>query len=347
MREELSKGGEPHAVKRGQVSGGGCGGAECGRECSVLLLGEHPGVKGILSTIGTVAKTSVPVLITGESGTGKEIVARLLHEKSDRRRQRIVALNCAALPRDVIENELFGHEREAYTGAASSRDGAFDLAHGGTLFLDEIGEMHHQVQAKLLRVIEQQSFRRLGGNQDVSVNVRIIAATNRHIPTALHEGTLREDLYYRLSVVEIHLPPLRERRTDIRLLAEHFVNLFCEKHQTGHKCLSGDSLSCLEMYDWPGNVRELRNVLESAVLMCQGEEIQPAQLTQRVTSATSLANCVNIPLGTNLEAAERLFILQTLAMTGQNKSLAARILGLSRKSLYDRLARYGGGEEGS
>ncbi len=341
MREESSKGDEAPSLKRGQGPGAGCGGADCGKECSVLLLGEHPGVKGILSTIATVAKTSVPVLITGESGTGKEIVARLLHEKSDRSRQRIVALNCAALPRDVIENELFGHEREAYTGAATSREGAFDLANGGTLFLDEIGEMHHQVQAKLLRVIEHQSFRRLGGNHDVSVNVRIIAATNRHIPTALNEGTLREDLYYRLSVVEIHLPPLRERRTDIGLLAEHFVRLFCEKHGTELKRLSHDSLACLEMYDWPGNVRELRNVLESAVLMCQGKDIHPGLLTPRVTSSTSSANCVSIPLGTTLDVAERLYILQTLAMAGQNKSSAARILGLSRKSLYDRLARYG------
>ncbi len=331
------------AAKRGVVPGEGCGGDECGKECSVLLLGEHPGIRGILATINTVAKTSVPVLITGESGTGKEIVARMLHERSVRHRHPIVALNCAALPRDVIENELFGHEREAYTGAASSREGAFDLAHGGTLFLDEIGEMDHQVQAKLLRAIEHQSFRRLGGNQDVSVDVRVIAATNRHIPTALTEGTLREDLYYRLSVVEIHLPPLRERRTDIRLLAEHFVELFCEKHETGTKRLTGESIARLEMYDWPGNVRELRNVLESAVLMCPGEDIHPALLTERVMTASSSANCVSIPLGMTLDAAERLFILQTLSMTGQNKSSAAKILGLSRKSLYDRLARYGNG----
>jgi DNA-binding NtrC family response regulator len=196
-----------------------------------VLVSRSKAIADIVRVIDLVAPSSAPVLITGESGTGKEIVSRLLHAKSGKGHSPLVAINCAALPKDVIDNELFGHEREAYTGAASRRAGCFERAHGGVLFLDEIAEMHTQVQAKLLRALESRTIRRLGGHEDIEVDVRIVAATNRIVPDALEAGSLRADLYYRLSVVEIHLPPLRARREDVPLLVEHFLNVLCEKHQ--------------------------------------------------------------------------------------------------------------------
>jgi transcriptional regulator with PAS, ATPase and Fis domain len=240
----------------------------------------------------------------------------------------------------VIENELFGHEREAYTGAVTSRRGAFELANGSTLFLDEIGEMHQQVQAKLLRAIEMKSFRRLGGHEDTRVDVRVVAATNREIPEALATGVLREDLYYRLSVVEIFLPPLRERQSDVLLLADHFVSLFSEKYHKSPRQLSGETREILESYSWPGNVRELRNIIESVVLICPNEEIRPENIPARIASRPHECGEVRLPFGLTLEEVEQAYVLRALALANGNKSAAARSLGMSRKSLYDRLGRY-------
>jgi len=313
-----------------------------------VLVSRSPAIAEISRVIDLVAPSSAPVLITGESGTGKEIVARLVHAKSRRPQSPLVAINCAALPKDVIDNELFGHEREAFTGAASRRLGCFERAHQGVLFLDELAEMHAQVQAKLLRALESKTIRRLGGHEDIVVDVRVVAATNRSVTEALEEGSLRADLYYRLSVVEIHLPPLRERREDIPLLADHFLKLLCEKHEREEKGFSAESLGLLRAYQWPGNVRELRNVTESIVLLCPGRTIEPKYLPARISGAKKSMipdppeDAVVIPFGTSLAEAERELILRTLLKTANNKSQAARILGLSRKSMYEKLRHYEG-----
>jgi len=342
--------GEPQSSRALRLKDGVRGVSARPVEGEALLLGEHPLIKAVLAKIEIVAKSTVPVFIVGESGTGKEIVAHLIHAWSDRADRDPVALNCAALPRDVIENELFGHEREAFTGALTNRRGCFELAHGSTLFLDEIGEMHHQVQAKLLRAIENQSFRRLGGHENIRVDVRVIAATNRDIPASLASGALREDLYYRLSVVELVLPPLRKRKTDIPLLVDHFLGHYCVNYRKPLKRLTQESMAIIEAYDWPGNVRELKNMVESIVLLCPSDVIEASSLPLRVSGVSSSPQDFAFPLGTTLAEAERTIILRTLEMTGDNKSEAARILGMSRKSLYDKLGRYsrqrGGGRPG-
>jgi DNA-binding NtrC family response regulator len=332
--------GEPQSSRALRLKEGVRGVSARPVEGEVLLLGEHPLIKAVLAKIEIVAKSAVPVFIVGESGTGKEIVARLIHARSDRMDRDLVTLNCAALPRDVIENELFGHEREAFTGAVTNRRGLFELANGSTLFLDEIGEMHHQVQAKLLRAIENQAFRRLGGHENVRVDVRVVAATNRDIATSLASGSLREDLYYRLSVVELVLPPLRKRKTDIPLLVDHFLGHFCATYGKQPMRLTQESMAIIEAYDWPGNVRELRNVVESIVLLSPSAVIEASSLPFRVSGVSSPPQEFTLPFGTSLAEAERTIILRTLEMTGDNKSEAARILGVSRKSLYDKLGRY-------
>ncbi|MGA9121297.1 MAG: sigma-54 dependent transcriptional regulator [Bacteroidota bacterium] len=308
-----------------------------------LLVSEHPSIQEIVAKTDLVARTGASVFITGESGTGKEVIARYIHKKSERANKPWVAINCAALPRDVIDNELFGHEKEAFTGAVSDRQGCFELANGGTLFLDEIGEMHPQVQAKLLRAIELRSFRRVGGTKEIEVDVRIIAATNRSVPEALKTGQLREDLYYRLGVVEIALPPLRERKSDVPLLVSFFTCQLCEKYGKACKEFSSEALETLKAYPWPGNVREVRNAVESVVLTCPHEVVGVEYLPRQFRSGQSRRdpnNVLEVPLGTNLAEMERLVILRTLEELKQNKSEAARILGVSRKYLYAKLNEY-------
>jgi DNA-binding NtrC family response regulator len=310
------------------------------------LVSRSPAFTEIRHTIELVAPTSASVLFTGESGTGKEVVATLVHLKSGRPHSPFVAINCAALPKDVIDNELFGHEREAFTGAVSRRPGCFERANGGSLFLDEISEMHPQVQAKLLRALESKTIRRLGGHEDIRVDVRIIAATNRGVPEALASGALRSDLYYRLSVVEIHLPPLRERICDIPLLTDHFMQMFCEKHRRPLKHFSPESLKLLDGYEWPGNVRELRNVIETVVLLCPQDTVEARFLPIKVSHTgpgvreVQTRDSISVPYGTSLAESEKRLILHTLALSENNKSLAARILGLSRKAMYEKLRRY-------
>lgn len=309
------------------------------------LCGEFPmfpSIDGVIreieSKIDLIAQSHVPVFITGESGTGKEVVARLIHTKSQK--SPFVAINCAALPKDVIENELFGHEKGAFTGALVKKSGCFELAHGGTLFLDEIAEMHPQTQAKLLRAIETKAFRRLGGSDEVSVDARIIAATNKDPMKAMKEGSLREDLFYRLSVIEIAVPPLRERRQDIVPLLDHYMRHLSSKYNRPVKKFSSSCIQVLEAFEWPGNVRELRNLIERLVLICPDEMVECRHLPERMTSQSRPAKTLTIPVGTSIDKVEEALIKKTLEHTGDNKARAARLLGVSRKTLYDKLKEY-------
>jgi len=309
------------------------------------LVGMSPAMNAVRGTIMSVAASDAGVFIVGESGTGKELVARALHLCSRRSARPFLAINCAALPHDILENELFGHERGAFTGALAQKAGCFELANGGTLFLDEIGEMTADTQAKLLRIIEQQAFRRLGGKEEIRVDVRVIAATNRNVERALEEGTLRSDLYYRLSVVEMVLPPLRNRVEDIPLLVRHFVRLFSQKYG---KAVEGVSPACLDIlkgYDWPGNVRELRNAIERAMVICTGATLDSAQLPDKIQNAQRAVTHIRIPIGMSVEEAERRLILETLAAVGNNKAKAARILGVSRKTLHNKLNEFAPGAQ--
>jgi DNA-binding NtrC family response regulator len=305
-----------------------------------FLVGQSPAVCEIRSAINLIAKSQTPILISGESGTGKEVIARLIHQQSNVADKPFIAVNCAALPKDVIENELFGHEKGAFTGALLKKAGCFELADGGTLFFDEIAEMTSDTQAKLLRAIEMQRFRRLGGNEEISVNVRMIAATNKNISVALKSGELREDLYYRLSVIEIFISPLRERKEDIALLVEHFLSVFSEKYGKPRQRLSDECLEMLIAYEWPGNVRELKNVIERSVVICPHEVIGPQALPGRISAHQATRSHITIPVGSSAQEAERLLILETLASVGNNKSKAARILGLSRKTLHNKLLSF-------
>ncbi len=303
-----------------------------------LLSSREGTIHEIESRIDLVAQSHVPVFITGESGTGKEVVARLIHLKS--KKSPFVAINCAALPKDVIENELFGHEKGAFTGALIKKSGCFELANGGTLFLDEVAEMHPQTQAKLLRAIETKRFRRLGGSEEVAVDARIIAATNKDPVHAMASGLLREDLFYRLSVIELHLPPLRERKRDIVPLLDHYMHHICAKYRVPLKEFSEECRNYLADFYWPGNVRELKNLIERVVLLCQEDVIHVRHLPARMVQRKPVAPTVTIELGTTVENAERMLITRTLEHVNDNKAKAARLLGVSRKTLYDKLKAY-------
>jgi DNA-binding NtrC family response regulator len=306
-------------------------------ELGACLVGQSPAICEIRSAVSLVAKSQSTVLVTGESGTGKEVVARLIHQQSPRNEKPFVAINCAALPRDVIENELFGHEKGAFTGALAKKAGCFELAHSGTLLFDEIAEMSLETQAKLLRAIETQKFRRLGGSEEVSVDVRMIAATNKNISAALKAKELREDLYYRLSVVEIFIPPLRERKEDIALLIEFFAQIFSTQYGRVQPRFPEETMDILVAYDWPGNVREVRNVVERALVICTGDTVTPQFLPARIRTKVTPDGVINIPVGCSTQEAERILILQTLARAGNNKAKAAKILGVSRKTLHNKL----------
>jgi DNA-binding NtrC family response regulator len=308
--------------------------------CDSVLVGQSSAMCEIRSAVSLIAKSQTTVLITGESGTGKEVVARLLHRQSPRSSSPYVTVNCAAIPRDVIENELFGHERGAFTGALLKKPGCFELADRGTLLLDEIAEMSIDTQAKLLRAIETRSFRRLGGKEEVEVDVRVIAATNKDIEAALKAGELREDLYYRLSVIELHLPPVRERREDIPLLAEYFLRLFNERYGKAGGSFTSEALELMKGYDWPGNVREIRNAVERAVVISPGHEIGAGYLPERIVARSAARAHVTIPIGSSTHEAEKILILETLASAGNNKAKAARILGVSRKTLHNKLTGF-------
>jgi transcriptional regulator with PAS, ATPase and Fis domain len=283
------------------------------------------------------------VLVVGESGTGKEMVARTLHDLSPHKEGEFVAVNCVAIPEALLESEIFGHERGSFTGAEGRRRGLFELADGGSLFLDEVAEMAPATQVKLLRVLEERSFRRLGGNEEIRVDVRVLAATNRDPKEALDEGKLREDLYYRLNVFTLELPPLRERLDDVRLLVESFIQDFNARDGKSLRGIDKEAVTALESYRWPGNVRELRNVVERAVIVARGDELTRRDLPASVTEPRrkkSDSDGVELPVGTTVEQAEKNLILKTLEATGQNKTRAAEILGISLKTLHNKVKKY-------
>ena len=320
------------------------------------IIGEDESIKNIGKEIQRVARTDATVLIQGESGTGKELFARALHQLSSRSKNPFIALNCAAIPETLVENELFGHEKGAYTGADSRKIGKFELAKTGTLFLDEIGELPLQVQAKILRVLENRSFERIGGTQTVEADVRIVAATNRNLQEAVSQRKFREDLFFRIAVFPIHVPPLRERMVDLRLLADFFLRKFSKEFKKETLKLSPPALKLLEGYEWPGNVRELQNCIERAVIMAEGNEILPDDLNlsfrqPRVTEAVipdgfDLSGSLTEASLRAMERVEKAKILLSLRQNDWNKSKTAQALGVGYKTLLSKIKEYGlnGGE---
>ncbi|MBM7853999.1 two-component system NtrC family response regulator [Desulfohalotomaculum tongense] len=309
------------------------------------IIGESPAIKEVILLIERVAATNATVMITGESGTGKEVTALAIHQASDRRDYPFVPVNCAALPEQLLESELFGHEKGAFTGAVALKRGRFELADKGTIFLDEIAEMSPAMQAKLLRVLQERSFERVGGTETLHVNVRIIAATNRDIRELIRKGEFREDLYYRLNVIHIHLPPLRERRDDIPLLANNFLR----KYMMGTypvKDIDPEAMELLVNYDWPGNIRELQNVIERAVIICRGNKILPEHLPIELQQKAdnnqfAVETIVNFPdSGISLEQVEKELILKALEKSKGNQTKAAQLLGITRSALIYRSQKY-------
>ncbi|MDX2268385.1 MAG: sigma-54 dependent transcriptional regulator [Bryobacter sp.] len=310
------------------------------------LVGKTAVMQELFGFLQQLAPSSANVLITGESGTGKEVVSRAIHSLSPRAKQPFVAINCAALPESLIESELFGHEKGSFTGALERRAGCFELAHRGTLLLDEIGEMPVNTQAKLLRVLEDGRIRRLGAKAEMEVDVRIIAATNQRLEEGIREGKFREDLYYRLNVFRLELPPLRERLDDVPLLAEALIQQMNEKHGLKVTGLDENAASALRRRTWPGNIRELRNVLERATILAGEGMIRPVHLGNSPGMVSSLAadkdpEAITLRVGTTVDEAEKQLILKTLEHTGNNKTRAAEILAVSLKTLHNKLKLYG------
>ena len=300
------------------------------------IIAKSPKMQQVIEVIKIVAKSNATVLIVGDSGTGKELVARAIHAQSHRRGKPFIAVSCAALPESLLESELFGHEKGSFTGAYAQKKGKFEIANRGTLFLDEIGEMSANIQVHLLRVLEEKEFTRVGGNELIKVDVRVVSATNKDIRKAVASGQFREDVYYRLNVVTIELPPLRERKEDIPLLAQHFLKKFAMENQKEIAGFSPDVTDFLLKYEWPGNVRELENAIERAVILAQNSNIEVTDLPHQ-----------NLPLarsaspGKMLKEAEKNHILNILTETEGNYSEAARILGISRMTLYNKAREYG------
>lgn len=301
------------------------------------LIGQSDEMREIYGMIEAAAPSNASILIVGESGTGKELVARAVHDKSSRKKGPFIAINCAAFPREILENELFGHEKGAFTGALNEKPGCFELADGGTLFLDEVAEMEPDIQVKLLRALEERSFRRLGGKKEIRVDIRVVAATNKNIQKAIDNGELREDLYHRLAVIPLFLPPLRERLGDVRLLAESFLQRFAEEAGKEIAAFDEKALDFINEYRWPGNVRELKNAVERAVILAHGKEIALSDLRANEL-ITSEDREVRIPVGTSLEQADRTLILKTFSFVNGNHSKAASMLGMDENKLRDELS---------
>ena len=313
------------------------------------LVGASKPMQEVMRIVEMAAPSSASVLITGETGSGKEIVARTIHKLSPRASGPFVAINCSAIPETLMESEIFGHERGAFTGAAERRIGCFELADGGTLLLDEIGEMPAPTQAKLLRVLEDRKVRRLGSKTETPVDVRVLAATNKDPEQAVASGQLRQDLYFRLNVFHINLPPLREHKEDISLLVEHILRDVNAKHSKNVKGVGTEVMDIFMSHTWPGNIRELRNVLERSAIMCEKDLITraclPVEFGKTPAKGPSDLGGIKFPIGTTVDAMERELILQTLNATGNNKTRAADLLGISLKTLHNKLKEYGNTHE--
>ena len=306
------------------------------------IIGNTPEMQDIFKTITEIAPTEASVLIYGETGTGKELIANAIHYNSDRKDKPFIALHCASLSEGVLESELFGHEKGAFTGAISQRRGRFELANGGSLFLDEIGEMNSHVQIKLLRVLETGRFERVGGERTLESDVRIIAATNKDLDKEIEEGRFREDLYYRLNVINLRLPSLRERKEDIGLLIDSFLVKYSAKNKKDIKGFTSQSVKILNNYNWPGNVRELENTIERAVVMAKEEFIEPNNLPSNINvhSMKTRRETLHIPLGSTMKEIEKKIILETLQTTKGSKSKAAKILGISTRKIEYKIKEW-------
>ena len=305
------------------------------------MIGKAHNMEQVFDLIDTVADSRATVLVTGESGTGKELVARALHYNSSRRSAPFIRLNCAALPKDLMESELFGHEKGAFTGAIKQTRGRFEMADGGTLLLDEISEIDPALQAKLLRVLQEREFERIGSTQTIKVDVRIVATTNRDLQKEVKAGNFREDLYYRLNVIEMGLPPLRERKEDIPALVQNFVAKYNEENGKRVTGVADDTLDALLAYDWPGNIRELENYTERAVVVARGEALAPDDYPQRLTSGPQGRDDGGIHVGMTVHEMERRLIMKTLESCQGNRTEAAGMLGISTRTLRNKLHEYG------
>jgi two-component system response regulator HydG len=320
--------------------------ADLGAPGGRTLIGQSPAFRALMETLRQAGAAHATVLLVGESGTGKELAARALHELSPRASGPFVAVNCGAIPETLLEAELFGVEKGAFTGALARREGRFERAHGGTLFLDEVGELSLGAQVKLLRVLQEGEIERLGGTGPLQVDVRVVSATRRELPREVAEGRFREDLYYRLNVVEVRIPPLASRREDVPLLADHFLRRFAAKNAKPLRGLSAEALQALEDYAWPGNVRELEHAIERAVVLARGEVLEIGDLPESVrTGPRGAAGQVVIPIGTPMEEVERRLIHETLRHTGGDKTMAARLLGIAARTIYRKLERERGDDE--
>jgi DNA-binding NtrC family response regulator len=314
-----------------------------------VLVGASGAMQDVMRQVEIAAPSTASVLITGETGSGKEMVARSIHMLSPRASRPFVAINCSAIPESLMESEIFGHEKGAFTGAAERRIGCFELAHGGTLLLDEIGEMPPQTQAKLLRVLEDRKVRRLGSKVETPVDVRVVAATNKNPEQAVADGKLRQDLYFRLNVFHIHLPPLREHKGDLPPLVDHLLAEISEKHGKKVTGVGADVMDLFKSYPWPGNVRELRNVLERSAIASDRGTINRQHLPSDFGHAPAVTSSglggLRFPIGTTVDDVERELIFQTLASTSQNKTRAAELLGISLKTLHNKLKEYEAGRK--
>lgn len=304
------------------------------------FIGKSPQIQRIFELIDQVAPTRASLLITGESGVGKEVVADAVHTRSDRKDKPFIKVHCAALSESLLESELFGHEKGAFTGASALKKGRFELADGGTIFLDEIGEINPSVQIKILRVLQEKSFERVGGEKTIHVDTRIIAATNRDLKREVEKGKFREDLYYRLNVININIPPLRERKEDIPLLSSAFLKEFAQENAKSVEAIDNKAAMLLYNYRWPGNVRELRNCIESSLVLCRNHFISVEDLPPQIRDGDN-SNIIRIDVGTSMAEAEKIILRSTLAAYNNNKSKTAEVLGIGRKTLHRKIHDFG------
>jgi DNA-binding NtrC family response regulator len=304
------------------------------------MVGRSTAMRQIYRQIRQAAATDIPVLLSGETGTGKELAAQAIHELSKRLQAPFVTVHIGALPPDLVASELFGHERGAFTSATGRRKGCFETADGGTVFLDELATIDEKMQVSLLRLLENCEFSRIGSQEGISVDVRVIAASNAELADEIRRGNFREDLYYRLDVLHITMPPLRERHGDINLLVDHFIKSACDDFQITIRGISSDFISCLEAYPWPGNVRELKNVIQRTVISCTGDILSTDQLPHRISHFRDDNYTMTFRVGTSIESVEKELIIRTLEHTGHNRTRTSEILGISRRSLYNKIQRY-------